>query len=80
MKDPIERQAAIDAVLSACKDTKTTECAVRELEELPSAQPQKGEWIDYSDDGYVSVRSAIVLQIAKAIKTNCTIVFHAEQN
>lgn len=39
MKDLIERQAAIDAVLGACKDTATTECAVRELEELPSAQP-----------------------------------------
>ena len=39
MKDLIERQAAIDAVLGACKDAATTECAVRELEELPSAQP-----------------------------------------
>ena len=40
MKDLIERQAAIDAVLGACKDTATTECAVRELEDLPSAQPE----------------------------------------
>lgn len=43
MKDLIERQAAIDAVLGACKDTATTECAVRELEELPSAQPEPCE-------------------------------------
>lgn len=56
MKDLIERQAAIDAVLGACKDTATTECAVRELEELP----QEGQrWIlcaekmpDIDEDGY----------------------------
>ena len=39
MDDLISRQAAINAVLGACKDTATTECAVRELEELPPAEP-----------------------------------------
>lgn len=48
MKDLIEREAAIDAVLGACKDTATTECAVRELEELPPAQPES-HWIPCSE-------------------------------
>ena len=47
MKDLIERQAAIDAVLGACKDTATTECAVRELEELPSVQPDLAQLLAY---------------------------------
>lgn len=49
--DLIDRQAAIDAVLGACKDTATTECAVRELEELPSAQPERktNEWIPVAE-------------------------------
>ena len=56
--DLIDRQTAIDAV---CK----SECGigfcgiscpeVNALKDLPSAQPERqgGEWIDYTEDGYV---------------------------
>ena len=46
--DLIDRQAAIDAVFSACKDIAATACAVRELEELPPAQ-QEIKPIGYND-------------------------------
>lgn len=57
MADLIDRQKAIRNI---CNEDchRPTPCkwkyiAIEELEALPSAQPRKGKWIDYSDEGYV---------------------------
>ena len=55
----ISRQAAIDALdkrFDSVPMEQTTEILMlrKDLRELPSSQPRnKGEWIDYSDEGYV---------------------------
>lgn len=57
--DLISRQAAIDALdkrFDSVPMEQTTEILMlrKGLRELPSSQPRnKGEWIDYSDEGYV---------------------------
>ena len=56
--DAIDRQAAIDAHYEYCNkhpDAGFPVWSLKILEDLPSAQPerQKGEWIDYTEDGYV---------------------------
>ena len=50
MSDTISRQAAIDAIFG-----RSHEIIKMRIGNLPSAQPerQKGEWIDYTEDGYV---------------------------
>ena len=58
MSDLIDRQAAIDATWfePSYTDPLNVLTEVRDrLKALPSAQPerQKGEWIDYTEDGYV---------------------------
>ena len=64
MKDTIDRQEAIDALnkldVSDGVGISSVACdlqeeAIRSIENLLSAQPerQKGEWIDYTEDGYV---------------------------
>ena len=59
MSDLISRQAAIDEVINLWADKPFGNPALVEIkdciEKLPSAQPerQKGEWIDYTEDGYV---------------------------
>ena len=62
MNDLISRQAAIDALDGEIEITGRTNAeAVKgyvrlvkdRLERLPSAQPRNGEWIDYSDEGYL---------------------------
>ena len=58
--DAISRQDAIDAIYKEWDGISydgdgyhiASECE-RVLDELPSVQPQKGKWIDYSDEGYV---------------------------
>ena len=60
MKDLISRQAAIDAIESAF-DRETIlnrfvrKIAISAVRKWPPAQPerQKGEWIEYTEDGYV---------------------------
>ena len=55
MADLIERQAAIDAVVSAMIDGADAELVEGVMELLPSAQPQrkKGKWINHrNDDGH----------------------------
>ena len=56
MNDLISRQAAI-AEFNCCELTPDggidANYAIDFLEQLPSVQPQKGKWIDYSDEGYV---------------------------
>ena len=56
--DLISRQAAIEAHYEYCNkhpDAGFPVWSLKILEDLPSAQPerQKGEWIDYTEDGYV---------------------------
>ena len=56
--DTISRQAAIDALdkrFDSVPMEQTTEILMlrKDLRELPSSQPREGEWIDYSDEGYV---------------------------
>ena len=48
--DTISRRAAIDAIFG-----RSHEIIKMRIGNLPSAQPerQKGEWIDYTEDGYV---------------------------
>ena len=63
MSDLISRKAAIDAIRASTSkytgfmemEMYTDDDAVEAIEALPSAQPerQKGEWIDYTEDGYV---------------------------
>ena len=53
MSDLIERQAAIETVEFYVTKYDPYPRVVEALEELPSVQPQKGKWIDYSDEGYV---------------------------
>ena len=65
MSDLIDRQKAIDAISKkqggffdqdAEIDTAVlyvySECKAI-IKDLPSVQPRKGNWIDYSDEGYV---------------------------
>ena len=53
MRDLIDRQAAIDVINES--NSPIAEYLIGEIMALPSAQPerQKGEWIDYTEDGYV---------------------------
>lgn len=56
--DCISRQSAIDAHYEYCNkhpDAGFPVWSLKILEDLPSAQSerQKGEWIDYTEDGYV---------------------------
>ena len=60
MNDLISRQVAIDAIYKEWDGTSydgdgyyIASACEEVLDELPSAQPRKGEWIDYSDEGYV---------------------------
>lgn len=60
MSDYISRQEAINALdkrFDSIPMEQTTEILQlrKDLRELPPAQPerQKGEWIDYTEDGYV---------------------------
>ena len=53
MSDLISRQAAIDAIMGEPTDAHYPSWYAERLEQLPSAQPQNAEWIDYSDDGYL---------------------------
>ena len=45
MSDLISRQDAIDAL--------QCEWCVEKINNIPSAEPKTGKWIDYSDEGYV---------------------------
>ena len=52
--DLISRQDAIDAIDNLHdKPNAWLDCAVEAIMRLPSVQPRKGKWIDYSDEGYV---------------------------
>ena len=59
MNDLISRQAAIDAMEQAKEQYFDRRVIIGKMQNvvsnLPSAQPerQKGEWIDYTEDGYV---------------------------
>lgn len=53
--DIISRQAAIDEIkaLYEWHEIVTEDRAIDHFKRLPSAQPRNGEWIDYSDEGYI---------------------------
>ena len=51
MDDHISRQGAIDALGDA--HFKNYGTAILVIKDLPSAEPKKGKWIDFSDEGYV---------------------------
>lgn len=54
--DSISRASAIDIVRFECGEWEgLAKTIIKRFEQLPSAQPerQKGEWIDYTEDGYV---------------------------
>lgn len=59
MDDLIRRQDAIEALIqefySNVDDYISEKQAVHAIDSLPSAQPERkrGEWIDYTEDGYV---------------------------
>ena len=56
VNDTISRQAAIDIVRFECGEWEgLAKTIIKRFEQLPSTQSEskKGEWIDYTEDGYV---------------------------
>ena len=55
MEDMIERARAIDAIEKNAYRHTYLDQIIDIIKALPSAQPEreKGEWIDYTEDGYV---------------------------
>lgn len=57
MDDLISRAEVIelikDSYYNLAESMDDTWAMVADVEKLPSIQPRKGKWIDYSDEGYV---------------------------